>query len=459
MAELAFARKHRPTTMSNYIGDRVRDIVLKRFADEDNYPQVCLFSGSSGCGKTTMARLVTKEYHCMNKVDGHACGECEMCQMIEEEYIQNGREIEGIQEIDLASDSGKAKIDSFLEDAMEPPMYPIKYKVLILDECHKASDGAQNRLLKICEEPPKHLVFIFCTTEPDKLIGTLKGRCQFKLDVKKPSIEDLSTRLLYVCEKEGITTSQEALKLVAKAVDRTPREALNLLEEIALANNNQVLVDMVTKHMDDVASDLYINYIQSANKGIGAILRFNYKLKEKDIEPSKFIKGLTRFVLDCLYIKNGVGLDDFPPNYIQSVKKLFQTYTEDEVDLILQVVEHGIRYGADEERAELLLTNTAIRIGKIKILTDNLMKERDAAEKENEQAFKEYTQAKNAEKESNNVVKEVAVTESVFSEVFGQNVVELSPNGSGALSSGVIDFLEEEGTDCVDDVLKMLLKN
>ena len=211
--------------------------------------------------------------------------------------------------------------------------------------------------------------------------------------------------------------------------------------------------------MDDVASDLYINYIQSANKGIGAILRFNYKLKEKDIEPSKFIKGLTRFVLDCLYIKNGVGLDDFPPNYIQSVKKLFQTYTEDEVDLILQVVEHGIRYGADEERAELLLTNTAIRIGKIKILTDNLMKERDAAEKENEQAFKEYTQAKNAEKESNNVVKEVAVTESVFSEVFGQNVVELSPNGSGALSSGVIDFLEEEGTDCVDDVLKMLLKN
>lgn len=425
MANIGFARKYRPAVISEYLGDRVKNAILKRFKEPDSYPQVILMTGSSGCGKTSAARIMTKEVHCMDKKDGKACGQCEMCLTIEEEYIQKGNPIEGIQEIDLAADSGKADIEGYLSDAMDPPLWPIKYKILILDECHMATKQTQNLLLKICEEPPKHLIFIFCTTDPENLLGTLKGRCQFKLEVKKPSVDELANRMLEICEKEKIVTSIEALRIVAKASGRTPREALSLLEEIAIENNNQVLVDMVSRHVGSVGTDIYIKYIQAANKGIGAILRFNNDLKESDIPPKKFMVGLTRFILDCLYVRHGVGLDQHPESFVKTAKKLFEVYTEDEIDLLLQIVEHGMRHGLDDAKAELILTTTASRIGKVKILTKTLEDERNEAEKENTESYKNYIQTQQEEKQLKNRVREVDVTDNLLGEVFGKNLVEL----------------------------------
>ena len=226
MTEVAFHRKYRPKSIDEYIGEDIKKVIINRFRrNEASYPQTILLYGPLGTGKTSMARLLALEYQCLEKVDGRPCGKCEMCLEIQEKLIRSeaGVEVPGVQELNVASDSGKAAMEEMLEDALIEPMYPLKYKIIILDEVHMATMQAQNLLLKIVEEPPKHLVFIFCTTDPDKLLGTLKSRLQLKIEVIKPSIDELANRLLEVCKSEGITTSMDALKLIARRESRIPR--------------------------------------------------------------------------------------------------------------------------------------------------------------------------------------------------------------------------------------------
>jgi len=459
MINIAYARKYRPNVMSEYIGERVKRTVLNRMKDVNTYPQVVLITGTTGCGKTTMARLMAKEYHCEDKVEGKACGKCYMCEMIEEEYIKQGKEIEGIQELDIASDSGKGKMDEFLDDAMQKPMHPLKYKVLILDECHMASRGSQNRLLKICEEPPKHLIFLLCTTDPENLIPTLKNRCQLTLEVTKPTVEELSDRLLEVCKAEGITTSIDALKMIARSSSRIPRESLNMLEEIAIGNGNKVTMDMIADHVSDVADDIYMEFYRSANKSIGAILEFNQLLRENDINSSKFIGGLARFTLDCLYIRNGVGLGDYPPKFIKSVRDLFKVYTEDEIDMLLMIIEHAIKLGVDGDVAELVVTTTAIRVGKIKILSKSLQREREQAEVENTESFKKYRDDKRVKDKESAEVRKVNMDDNVMAEVFGKQLVDIGEgNNSGSVYLDIAD--EDDGEIASDeDIIAKLLGN
>ena len=147
---LPFHRKYRPTTISTYIGnDKLKDSIMKSLKN-GNRPQVMTFYGDSGCGKTTMARLVAKEYLCEDRnEETGACNSCPNCQALDE-YITTGvtDNMQYVREVDIASESGKRDLDAIVEDMMLPSF---DWKVYILDECHEASIGAQNRLLKIVE--------------------------------------------------------------------------------------------------------------------------------------------------------------------------------------------------------------------------------------------------------------------------------------------------------------------
>ena len=289
----AWYRKYRPKTMDDYLGESIRQIVKNRFTREDARPSVMMIYGTRGCGKTTFARIISKYYLCENpKEDGRPCEECDVCLSINETLINGeaGVETPGVVEVDATTANGKEAIQNIIEDAIIPPTYT-KKKLLILDECHMITAQAQNSLLKIIEDIPPHLVVIFATTDPEKVLGTVHSRCQLKLEVKKQSIDDMASRLLQIATYEGVTTSREALKIIAKKGDRVPRECINLLESIAKNYGNQVTISNVRASLKDIIS-IYCFY-EAANS-IENILLFNNKLKEMDITQD-VISGLSRF--------------------------------------------------------------------------------------------------------------------------------------------------------------------
>lgn len=446
---ISFARKYRPRNLSEYLGDGVKSIVNNRFADKKNFPQVILMHGTHGTGKTSMARLMAKEYHCLNRVDGHACGECEMCLELDERLIsaEAGVSAEGVQEIDVGSESGKASFDKLLDDAMLTPMPPFEYKILILDEFHMATKQAQNRLLKIFEEPPKHLVFIMCTTNPENIIGTILSRCQLKIEVKKPSIDELADRLEYVCSQEKIKTSREALKLIAKKANRIPRDAMMLLESVAKNFGYNATLENVMAQTDEVQSDVYIEFFEAANNSLERILLFNKKLQNNGITSKQFIGGLTRFVLDCMYVRYGIALEDFSPEFLKGVKKIFGAYTSQQFDMLLQIIEYALKMiDSDDTKAELILTMTATRIGKVPMLAVGLTGQDAQAAKENKASLAAYKGLLDEDVARSKQVALTTANEELMSSILGKDVIEIKDAGKIELRDGSKEVsLDSEG--------------
>jgi len=347
-----------------------------------------LLQGERGCGKTTAARIVAKYILCQNLQDGKVCNTCEMCENIDKYLIKKseGDTVECVTEINIAKERGIESITKAIEEAVEPPYGYYTAKVLILDESHMATREAQNALLKVTEEPPKHLYIMFCTTDPEKMLPTLRDRCTMKIKVKKAKESELLETLLYGCEHEKMMVSKEALKALIKLSDRNPRQCWNNLETIALSNDNKVTVDYINKYFGVASTEIYMQYFEEANKGIGAILRMNQKIKEQDIEGPDFIRGLTTFVIDCLNVRYGIGLDNYSKEFITHVNKFFGEYTSEELDCLLQIIEYANSFinssSQNQASYDLVINTTAMRISKLKLLSKGLGDEKVLGEKE-----------------------------------------------------------------------------
>ena len=218
----ALYRKWRPRTFSDVYGQRHVTKTLQSQLESDRISHAYLFTGSRGTGKTTCAKILSKAVNCLNPVDGNPCNECEICR-----GIDNGSILDVI-EIDAASNNGVDNIRDLREEANFTPANA-KYRVYIIDEVHMLSIGAFNALLKTLEEPPSHVIFILATTEIHKLPSTILSRCQ-RFDFKRIAPEDITSRLLYVSEKENVTLTENAASLIARIADGGMRDALSLLD-------------------------------------------------------------------------------------------------------------------------------------------------------------------------------------------------------------------------------------
>lgn len=354
-----FPRKYRPKTISEYIGNAdLKKAVFSALA-KGNRPQVVLLKGASGCGKTTFARLLAKEYQCENRdpVNG-ACNVCTSCLEFNE-YIETGDAsmLQYIREVNVAQDNGKKDIEVFL-DEMVIPTFDNQWRVYIMDEVHAATLQAQNRMLKITEEPPENVLIVFCTTNPEGLLDTLVNRCRLKLAVRKPTVADLANLLKKVCICEDSEYDMKGLNYIATTSELTIRESLSSLERV-LNEESDAKYSSAVKVFNEVSDELITEFYR---KLIGVcerdkmgmpVLDSNGNMKiKRDVtgyiavlnkiktstDLQSFVTTLSRFTMRGIYCINQAGMDMISEVDLKTYKNLFGNFTVEQMASLLRTI-------------------------------------------------------------------------------------------------------------------------
>lgn len=334
MADLSFHRKYRPTSLKGYIGNKkVKESLLKTLSG-GNRPQVLMFYGDSGCGKTTLARITAREYLCEDRDDTTgSCGVCANCVAMDE-YIRTGStdNLPNVTEVNVASDSGKRDLDRIVED-MQIPSF--EWKVYILDECHKASEAAQNLLLKIVEEPPENILIIFCTTEPDKMLDTLRNRCQIQYHITKPTVKELADLSKSICKIEDVEYDMKGLEFIANRAECTIRSNLQYLQRV-ITEQGDATYGSATKVFEEVSNVMIVKFFRALKNGdvLGYVTLLN-EIKMK-MSLDVFLNELRAFVMRGIYTVNGIILDGVSDGDLVTYKELFGDLGIKKVSFLLQ---------------------------------------------------------------------------------------------------------------------------
>ena len=222
LARRALYREYRPETFSAVIGQDHITTILKNQVREGKLSHAYLFCGSRGTGKTTSAKILSRAVNCLAPKDGEPCGTCAACRLVKAGSAD-------VIEIDAASNNSVDNVRSLIEQAQFAPL-ELRYRVFIIDEVHMLSNAAFNALLKTLEEPPKHVLFILATTEPQKLPATIVSRCQ-RFDFHRLTVAHIVANLTAVLEKAGASIEPDGLRLIARAADGGMRDALSLADQ------------------------------------------------------------------------------------------------------------------------------------------------------------------------------------------------------------------------------------
>lgn len=332
---LSFARKYRPKTLDGYIGNNKIKETVKRLMAVNKKPQSILLEGNTGCGKTTLARIISSWYMCENpNEDGSPCGECFICQSMRE-YIETGNSetLPDIKEIDVTGKSGKSDMDALIEE-IEYPSYGGGWKIYILDECHALSLAGSTRLLKVVEEPPEKTLVIFCTTDPQKMLETLKNRCQLKLKVVKPSSSDIIGLLKHVCLKEGKDYDLQGLRMLAGRADFVIRDSLNFLEQVLNTRGN-ASSEAVSAEFQEISDNLIFDFYKAfLDKDYFGYINVLYKIRT-NYDFKLFISSLTNFTIRGIYIVNNINVEGLSKDEIKSYLNVFSRFEIEDIAYVL----------------------------------------------------------------------------------------------------------------------------
>lgn len=337
---LPFHRKYRPTTIKEYVGNtKIKKGVMSALRTEHK-PQVILMTGHAGTGKTTMARLLAKEYMCEDRDDlAGACGKCQNCEMVSE-FIETGESgsLMNVREVDVTGSGGKGDIEALLDEA-SIPTFEGSWKVYILDECHAMTIAAQNRLLKTLEEPAEKVLMVLCTTDPQKLLETIISRCQYRFEVTKPTREELGGLLQKVCQAEGVEFEPKGLSLVCVKGDFVPRKSLVSLEQV-VRQKGSVTYDNAVEVLNVIADEYFFEFYRillSDSIDILKYVTFLGNLRGK-MDLKQFVDGLTSFTKRGIFIVNGVSVDALDKSEIALYRKTLAKLSVGETVNLLTVL-------------------------------------------------------------------------------------------------------------------------
>lgn len=292
------ARKYRPATFDEVVGQAHVADTLKNALESDKLAHSFLFCGPRGVGKTTCARILAKVINCEDTSDKtNPCNACSSCISFNDNASFN------IIELDAASNNSVDNIRNLIDQVRIPPQQG-RYKVFIIDEVHMLSTAAFNAFLKTLEEPPSYAIFILATTEKHKILPTILSRCQI-FDFKRIQVSAAAEQLRHICTQEGITAEPEALHLIGQKADGAMRDALSIFDKVAASSHQNITYKDVIASLNILDYEYYFKVVDAFLKeDLSQVLLLMDEVITQGFDVEIFIQGLGSHLRDLLVCKD-----------------------------------------------------------------------------------------------------------------------------------------------------------
>jgi len=367
MGYKALYRAVRPQNFNDIIDQEHITTTVKNQIINDRIAHAYLFCGTRGTGKTTTAKVFAKAINCLNLIDGEPCNECSMCNK-----INDGLAID-VTELDAASNNGIDKIRDIIDDVKYPPQ-EARYKVYIMDEVHMLSMGAVNAFLKTLEEPPKNVVFILATTDPQKLPITILSRCQ-RFDFKRIRYSEITKLLRKIVTEQNVIADDKSLNLIARVSDGAMRDSLSILDQAISMGNGAVEYNVLVSMLGLVTND---NLFKLTNSIIQRSVEDSINVIDEVVLSGKdiylFLKDLINHFRNLLMAKVTTNPDevlDMSEENIVLIKEQAGKIRAEEVMRYIRILQEAEGNAKISKQARIYLELAIIKMCKIEYDTSN----------------------------------------------------------------------------------------
>lgn len=328
MSYLVIARKYRPKYFSEIVGQEHITRTLINAINDYRVAHAYLFSGPRGVGKTTTARILSKSLNCQKGPTALPCNTCSNCREIDDSINLDVLEIDG------ASNRGIEEIRTLQENTRYAPGRG-NYKIYIIDEVHMLTKHAFNALLKTLEEPPKHVIFIFATTEPHKVPMTVLSRCQ-RFNFRRLTVSEIEGKLKEISEKEKIPVEDLAVKLIARQADGSLRDGESMLDQLFTYSDGKITVNDVQQMFGFVEEEIYFSLTDSIKgKDEKKILKIIDTVFDKGYDMEEFVSGYIKHLRKLFLLKNDVEISDLSSEELSKYIERENTFSS---FLLLQIL-------------------------------------------------------------------------------------------------------------------------
>lgn len=367
MSYTALYRKWRPQTFKDVVGQKHVTITLKNQIKNNRIAHAYLLCGTRGTGKTSIAKILSKAVNCLDLKDGEPCNECEICKK-----INSGTAIDVV-EMDAASHRGIDKMRDIIETVQYPPRES-RYKVYIIDEVHMLTVEAVNAFLKTLEEPPKNVIFILATTDPQKLPVTILSRCQ-RFDFKRIKSDDISKRLRMITKDQGVFADDNSINLIARMSDGSMRDALSILDQAMSMGDEKVEYEQIINMLGLVTNENLFKLIDVIiEKDVEKSLKIVDDIVNSGKDVYNFIKDMILHMRNLMIVKvskNPEEIIDMSIENIQLIKKQSEKIGIEEIMRHIRILQEAEEQSKWSKQSRIYLELAIIKMCKIEYDTSN----------------------------------------------------------------------------------------